>query len=245
MRKFYSITILFFSLIALAACSSSSDSTDVPTTPTGIDDDDPEIVPSPDSASLVFPEDNTECNEGQAINDTQSTVTFLWNASENTDSYTVTLTNLNAGDSFNTVANENEAPITILRGTPYEWYVTSSANGTTVTAQSATFRFYNEGPGVENYAPFPALGLYPSQDAILASNTQSISLEWAASDVDNDIANYQVFFGLEGQSVAQSTTTDTSFVVTVASGNTYEWHIVVTDSQNNASTSKKFHFSVE
>ena len=60
---------------------------------------DPVPVPAPLAATLIFPDNNTECNEGEVVNDTQSRVTFQWNASQNTDSYEVNLKNLNTNNS--------------------------------------------------------------------------------------------------------------------------------------------------
>lgn len=241
----YSCMVLV--LLCLAACSSSGgDDMDPPPPPTGGGDDDPIEIPDPGAATLVFPEDNTECNEGVAINEAQSEVTFEWNASQNTDSYTVTLTNLNDNSVINGVANSPMATLTIDRGTPYAWFVTSRANGTTATAQSPTWRFYNEGPGIENYAPFPAEAVNPTRGATLPANTTSVTLEWTASDVDNDIRDFEVFFGEEGTSLTSlGVITATTQEVTVTSGTVYEWQVVVTDTQNNTSTSEPFVFRVE
>ncbi len=239
--------LLVLVVLFLAACSSSGgDDMDPPPPPTGGGDDDPVEIPDPTSATLVFPEDNTECNEGIPVNDAQSEVTFEWNASQNTDSYTVTVTNLNDDSTFNTVTNSTTATITIDRGTPYEWFVTSRANGTTATAQSATWRFYNEGPGIENYAPFPAEAVNPTRGATLPSSTTSLVLEWAASDVDGDIQDFEVFFGEQGANLASlGVITETTLAVAVASSTIYEWRVVVTDTQNNTSTSETFLFRVE
>jgi hypothetical protein len=235
------------SLFVLVACSSGGDD-DPPPPPTGGgDDDDPLVIPDPSAATLVFPEDDTECNEGEAISDTESTVTFQWNESQDTDSYSVTVTNLNTNQSFNTVSNTNEAAITILRGTPYEWFVTSRANGTNATAQSPSWRFYNEGPGVENYAPFPAEAVNPLRGATLPASTTTVTLEWAASDVDNDIVEYEVFFGTSDTADIPSvgTTAATSFDVDVQAGGIYVWMIETIDNQGNASSSEEFLFRVD
>ena len=247
MKRNFFWPILLILALAITACSSSDGGNDDGPTPPpmGGTDDDPMVVPDPAAATLIFPEDDTECNEGVPINETESTVTFRWNESANTDSYAVSLTNLNDGQSFTTVANDNEAPITILRGTPYEWSVTSRANGTNVTAQSAVFRFYNEGPGIENYAPFPAEAINPTRGATLPSNTTSVRLEWSASDVDEDIEDYQIFFGPQGNSISLGTTSDTNFEVLVSSGTIYEWSIEVRDSQENTSASETFLFRVD
>ncbi|WP_350284818.1 hypothetical protein [uncultured Croceitalea sp.] len=248
MRKHpYKIAILLFTFLALIACGGSDSGNDPAPPIGGGDDDNPTEIPAPSSATLVFPEDDTECNQGEIVNDTESTVTFQWNASQNTDSYSVTMTNLSTGSSFNTVANTNEASITILRGVPYEWFVTSRANGTNETSESTKWRFYNEGPGVENYAPFPAESVNPSRGATLPAATTTLTLVWTASDVDNDIVNYEIFFDLEGTSPSTSLgmTTESTFEVSVASGNNYQWSVKVIDSQNNTSTSETFLFRVD
>lgn len=250
MKKIRIVFVSLFVLVTLSCVGGSDDSgggTDDAPPQTGGGDDDPMTVPDPSAATLIFPEDDTECNEGAILSDLESNVTFQWNASQNTDSYIVTLTNLNNNASFNTSANSNEATITIARGTPYEWYVISSANGTNVTAESAKWRFYNEGPGVENYAPFPAEAVNPSRGATLTANTTSVTLEWSATDIDDDIVEFEVFFGLEGDADIPSlgTTSETTFDVTVVSGNIYKWLIVTFDSQGNTSGSEEFSFRVE
>ena len=244
--KMYKYVLVLMALLCLGACSSSGGDDADPPPPMGGDDDDPIMVPDPTAAVLIFPEDNSECNEGVVVNDEESEVTFEWSASENTDSYSLTLTNLNDNGSTVTVSNTNTATITIGRGTPYEWFVTSRANGTNATASSATWRFYNEGPGVENYAPFPAEAINPVRGATLPADTTSVTLEWASSDVDGDIQNFEVFLGEQGTDlVSLGVVTESTFAVAVAAGTIYEWQIVVTDSQDNTSTSETFLFRVE
>ncbi len=52
---------------------------------------DPNPVPAPLATTLIFPDNNEECTEGEVINPTQSRVVFEWNDSQNTDSYQVNL----------------------------------------------------------------------------------------------------------------------------------------------------------
>ena len=149
------------------------------------------------------------------------------------------------GDSFDTPAATNGASIELDRGTPYGWYVTSSAEGTDVTARSDTWRFYNEGPGIENYAPFPAEVVAPERGAALAADTASVELQWTAGDVDGDLLDYEVFLGPEGETpTPQGKQTTTALEVSVESGNTYQWTVVVSDTQGNTSTSEVFWFKV-
>lgn len=244
MRNFLKPVIFSLGLFVCVCCGGGSDGGGV-TPPPGGDDDDPVAILDPTAATLVFPDDDTECNEGEIISNTESRVTFQWTESDNTDSYILTLTNLSTGVSTNTNAGTNESSITLLRGTPYEWYVTSRSNTSTVTAKSETWRFYNEGEGIGNYAPFPAEAIYPERGATLPASTTSISLEWSASDIDNDIVEYEVFFGLESGTLESiGNITDSTIGVNVESGNIYSWYIKTLDGNNNVSISETFQFMV-
>jgi len=229
---------LFWVLAFNASCGGSGD---------GGDDPDPEPIPVavPSSATLVFPEDNSECNEGEIISDTQSRVLFQWNASQNTDSYQVNLTNLNTNSTALTNSTTNQAEITLLRGVPYEWFVVSRANGTNETASSPVWRFYNAGPGITNYAPFPAEAVSPGRGATISA-TSTVVLEWTGSDIDNDIVSYNLYFGTaDPPALLESAVTDTTFEVSVASGQTYYWQVETEDSAGNQTLSEGFNFRVE
>ena len=205
----------------------------------------PDPVPAPSAASLVFPDNNSECTEGEIVSPTQSRVEFLWNASQNTDSYQVNLRNLNTGSTSVTNSTEAAARILLVRGVPYEWSVVSRANGTTETATSPTWRFYNAGPGITNYAPFPAQAIAPTRGATLPATT-SVVLEWSGSDVDNDIVGYTLSFGTQNPPpVFEEGLTSTSLETAVQGGNTYYWQVATTDSADNVTNSEVFVFRVE
>ena len=246
-RIVYYFSILTLSLI-MVACGSSGGDDDSPNPPTTGGNDDEPMIPDPAAATLVFPEDNTECNTGiiDPNNSAISTVTFEWNASQNTDSYTVTVTNLTTNNSSFTNATTNEADVILERGTPYAWFVTSRATGTTSTAISETFQFYNEGPGIENYAPFPAQAVRPSQGQNFTNGTTLVTLEWSTTDIDDDISEYEVFFGSDPIPTTSIGTTSGTIIenVTVTNSTVYYWQVRTTDSAQNSSLSEVFQFRV-
>lgn len=206
---------------------------------------DPDPVPAPSATSLIFPENNSECTEGEVISTNQSQVVFQWNASQNTDSYQVNLKNLNTGTTSVSSSLESSTPVSLLRGVPYEWFVVSRANGTTETASSPVWRFYNAGPGISNYAPFPVQAIAPSRGATLDATT-SVTLEWSGSDVDNDISSYTIAFGTQNPPpVIETGITTSTLLVDVQSGNTYYWEVSTIDSAENATSSELFIFRVE
>ncbi|MFH4966493.1 hypothetical protein V8G69_15940 [Gaetbulibacter sp. M235] len=210
----------------------------------GGDDPEPVVIDPPGAASLIFPNQNSECTEGNNFTSTQSDVTFDWNDATNANSYQLYLKNLDTQTTTNYTSTSSQLTLTILRGTPYSWYVVSKNSGTQ-TAQSATWKFYNAGEAVTSYAPFPAELVAPTMGTSLAASTNNVSLQWTGSDVDNDIVNYSVLFGtVTTPTNTIGTTNTTNFSVNVASGNIYYWRIITTDSQNNTSESEIFQFKV-
>jgi hypothetical protein len=236
--------LLFYVLASgvylLASCSGGGDG-DTTAEPRS----EPEPVQVPSAASLIFPTNNSECNEGEIISNSQSRVLFQWNASRNTDNYQVNLTNLNTNSTSRIPSREPEAEITLLRGVPYEWFVVSLANGTNETASSPVWRFYNAGPGISNYAPFPAVALAPSRGATIPA-AESVTLEWAASDIDDDISSYDLYFGTEDPpALLQEGLVETSFEAVITSGQTYYWEVETIDEAGNRTRSERFNFRVD
>ncbi|NER17961.1 hypothetical protein GWK10_12110 [Spongiivirga citrea] len=235
--KISSIKIIALAATALVGVSCGGGGDDGPPPP-------PPEGPAPTAATFVFPLDNTECNEGTNITENTSDVNFQWNAGQNTDTYDVTITNLNT----NVVTTRNgltatNVTVTINRGAPFSWQITSKSSSTTSTAATSTARFYNTGEPVENYAPFPASVIAPVMGSSIAAGT--VGLSWTGSDIDNDITGYEVFFGTDSASLASAGTTDsgtTSLDVTASAGTVYFWNVVTTDGQGNTSTSEMFQF---
>lgn len=226
----------FFLLLALLFSCGGDDN--------GGENPGPHPVAAPEAATLVFPDNNTECNEGEIVSDTESSVTFTWNASEYTDTYSVNLDNLNAGTSGTTEVDTNEATLTILRGTPYEWSVTSKAEGTSETAESSSWKFYNAGAATLSHPPFPADATDPKSGSSVAEGT--VTLEWEASDVDGDIVSYDVYLDENNppQTLIGNTSTETIDYEAV-SGNVYYWSVITIDNAGNTSDSAVFQFKVD
>ena len=199
---------------------------------------------NPTEAVLVFPDNNQECNQGVDVNINQSSVTFTWDASTNTDSYDVVLKNLDTGTTTTHNSITNQLAITINKATPYSWSVISKSTSSTETAQSDTWKFYNAGDPVTSYTPFPAELVLPAMGANITGVT-SQTLSWQGSDIDNDIVSYDVYFGtVTPPTNLQNSTAASALDVTVASGNTYFWRIVTRDGEGNTSQSEIFEFRV-
>ena len=200
-------------------------------------------VDPPTAATLIFPQNNTECNEGIVISDTETDVLFQWEEAVNASSYVLQITNLNTGTSRNISTVSTEFFIRILRGTPYSWSVVSKSGTNNLTAVSEIWRFYNAGLPEESFPPFPAEAVSPQPGSSVDEG--NISLQWEASDIDDDIASYTVFLDTANPPVTElGVTSNNSFNVLVSSGLIYYWKVITTDVAGNASDSQVFQFKV-
>lgn len=208
-------------------------------------DDEINLVSSntPARSTLIFPENNTECNEGNIVSETESDVLFKWEETKNTSSYLLTLKNLNTGLTREIKTVSNEFLIRVLRGTPYSWKVMSKAITGNETANSEIWKFYNAGLPEESHSPFPAEAISPK----IGSNVNQgvIQLQWLATDVDNDIVSYKVLMDTStSPSTEVGNITVNSLNVTVSSGKVYYWKVITVDVTGNASHSQVFQFKV-
>ena len=225
---------IFICLLLFAGCKKGS----TPVTPVP-------PVPAPGKATLVYPALNAACTGGSILTDSTSTIVFTWNASANTELYELTVRNLLTRAITTRVVTTNKATDTLILKTPYSWTVKSMSTASTVATQSDTFKFYMSGPGENHYSPFPAALTSPIFNQHVAAG--NINLTWTGGDADNDIADYDVYFGaFATPPLYKSKVSDMHLNgITVASGQTYYWKVVTHDTQGNASVSDIYKFTAD
>lgn len=200
----------------------------------------------PVAATLLAPENNAECILGTDSGNTQKEITFSWQASAHTDSYILTVKNLNTGATDTYTTNQTDFTAILDKTVPYSWYVTSQNNKVAETAESETYKFYVAGNAITNYAPFPADLLAPTAGTTI-ENGNDVSLVWKGSDVENEIAYYQVY--LDTKEVPENTiinaTTATKTKVSGLSQGIYYWKVITFDDAGNSSVSPVFSFKID
>ncbi len=199
---------------------------------------------SPEAAILTFPDKDQECNQGDIISEKESRVTFRWEASAHTNSYTIVLKNLDTNVVTEEQTSINSIALTINRNVAYSWNVISRSDKTSTAATSETWMFYNAGEGVEGYAPFPAEVIIPTMGSQISS---PVLLKWRGSDVDNDIDFYEVYLDTNNPpTTAQGTTTSTTLEdMALTAGTVYYWRIKTIDEIGSSSLSPVFEFRTE
>lgn len=206
---------------------------------------DDETLDSTIAVKLVFPYEGSLCNEGINLTPTESTVFFEWEANEDADGYTLIIENLTSAEIITTKTTEIKMAITIKRSTPYSWYVVSDSGALVEDEKSETWQFYNAAPGVEFYAPFPASINTPAMAASVPT-AANVILNWTGSDVDNDIASYDVYFGTNSPPALHTSDVTTSELsVSIISGTIYYWKVITKDEEGNSSDSGVYQFKVQ
>lgn len=201
--------------------------------------------PLPAKAILVFPLKDEACNTGISISATESTVTFKWNAAANTYSYELNLKNLESGVKTSHTTTQIQLELPILKNTPYSWYVVSKSAQVPDIAESAVWKFYNSGPGVTIHAPFPAEIISPAYGQNISSASGKIALTWKGSDVDGDIAGYDVYFGTSNMPSLLKNTKDSALQdIQVTPNTTYYWKVITIDSKGFKSDSGLYQFKI-
>jgi len=202
------------------------------------------ITSPPESALLIYPENNTECNDGIVVSENETDVLFQWENASNTGSYILTINNLNDGSSKKINTQSTQSTVRLLRGTAYSWQVKSIGLNNSGSANSELWKFYNAGISEQSYPPFPATALFPKSGSLI--NEGTILLQWEASDVDNDISSYRILLdNLEKPENVLGESTVNTIEAVVNSGKVYYWQIITTDLLGNQSNSPVFQFQVE
>jgi hypothetical protein len=201
-------------------------------------------APAPIAAVLVSPLYNEACTTGIILSDTESKIYLSWNAGANAESYEVTLMNLLNQDKQTKVTNANTIEVTLKRNTPYSWYVTSKSSKSPVTAKSSIWKFYNPGLGTSSFPPYPAEIISPTLGQKVTAINGKLTLQWRGLDTDNDILNYDVYFGTSNApGILQSKLSETSLAnVAVNPATTYYWKVITRDAKGNTSDSGTFQF---
>lgn len=197
------------------------------------------------TASLTFPEQNAVCTTGTIVSDTQSSVTFTWKAGVNAAGYDLVLKNLLTNNTSTQNTTDVKITVTLNRNTPYSWYVVSKSAATTATAQSDTWKFYNSGPGITTYAPFPAELTSPTYAQ--AVNASTINLTWKGSTpTAGTIANYDIYFGTAAAPPLYKANVTDSFLnnISIVTKTTYYWKVVTRNADGNTAHSAVSQFTV-
>ena len=195
-------------------------------------------IPEPDSALLTTPENRNTCVP-LSTTATQGVVNFGWEEAQNTDSYEVFVRNNITQTEKRKSADLTSTTITLDRGAPYSWWVVSSSEASPVNTKSEVWTFYLEALQQVTFLPFSAQLNNPQDEQEVTLSSGEVNLQWTASDLDNDIAYYQVYVGTVAaqMSLVQDNQIISSYSALLDVGQTYFWQIITIDQRGNKSQS--------
>ena len=229
MKTIQTLSTLFSITILLWSCSSS-----------------PPPPLEPGTPSLSFPLNEETCQEGTSLNDSQSSLEFRWSSAANVETYRLSVTNLNNNQRETLETTGTSLSVTLLKATPYSWNITAIGEEGSQNANSSTWRFYLAGSGVTNYAPFPSEILAPRSGTSVTPVEGNITLNWNGSDVDGDLASYEVYLDQTEASILNTEipyeTNETTLEVEVENNATYYWRVIAIDANGNQSDSGVYAF---
>lgn len=197
----------------------------------------PEIK-APDVVALSLPSNNTICEDGTNVTTTTSDVVFTWVVANNTDSYELAITNLitNVVTTKTITHPTATTTVSLTRGMPYKWQITSKSTKTTKTGISSSNKFYLAGAGITSYAPFPATITAPIFGSVVTPTNNKVTLTWIGSDPDSSVLTYEVYIDTDEAKVRSYTTpkstSTNSYSHTVESNKTYFWCVKTSDGRN-------------
>jgi hypothetical protein len=197
-------------------------------------------VNPPAKSTLSAPANNKTCETGTSVSSTQSDVDFTWGVSADTDSYDLKITDLNSSVATNkTGLTTTSTKVTLDKGVPYSWIVTSKSTKSSVTTPSDTWKFYLAGTGVANYAPFPADLKAPTSGSTVKRTDGKVTFTWEGSDPDSgDTLTYTLYVDTtDGKQTPASAQTDLSVLtldVALDAATTYYWRVKSSDGTNSS-----------
>jgi hypothetical protein len=203
------------------------------------------VISPPVASLMISPAKDQVCTTGTDVSSTMSTITFTWQKSNYTDVYEVHIKNLLVSrDSVIKTTSQLTLTVDLIKSTPYSWYVVSKSNQTTKIAQSATWKFYNSGPGISVNTPYPAQINSPLWGAQIAGQGY-VTLQWNSGLTNSNIKEYDVYFSTITQpSVYKTQLATNQLQVYGFSGQQYYWKVVSRDNDGNTSTSETYNFYV-
>ena len=210
--------------------------------------DDPPDPPPPTNRAPSAPTQSAPTNNLLCID---NSVQFQWSSSTDPDGDAVSYQLQIATDNqftqnliTRTVATTSTT-VSLSRGVAYYWRVKAVDSKNASSAYSSTFSFYTEGDGISNHLPFIPVLVSPEMDQVVT--TASVSLEWTASDVDDDPLTFDVYFDTVNPpaNVQSSDQSGTTLNVNLSASTNYYWRVVVKDDKGGQTIGQVWKFKTD
>lgn len=206
---------------------------------------DPE--PLPGKAVLLLPRNNEICADGVIVSASRTKILFKWEASKNSDSYVLSIKNLESGQISTHSTDKTQLELELDRNLAYSWFITSKNSQINKEISSDLWKFYNPAPAQTSFSPFPAELTAPRYGEVIPLSTATVTLRWAATDPDGDIDSYDVYLGNTNVPVLYRSALKTAVLADLVldRNKTYYWKIITRDTKGNRSNSDVYVFKLD
>lgn len=227
------INIFFFCLILLTSCSGESDGTD-------------EIEyqnEAPNTPSLSLPENDLYC--------TVNELNFKWSSSTDPEGDEVSYLFELAEDSdfsemyFETEISNSTISKEVPKGKNFYWRVRAKDDKNNYSTYSSTRNFYTEAEQTSNSLPSVPQLVTPDNSSVIAE--LEIELQWEATDEDEDLLRYDLYFGTSSSPVLieENLEKNSYSINNLSPSTTYYWHIKVRDENSGVAIGQVWSFETQ
>jgi len=198
-----------------------------------------EVIPDPEPAILLGPQNNNNCNTAIVVNDQQSQVNFSWQEAQHTDEYELVVRDLLT----NTDTKKNSirlfTSMVLERGKQYSWWVNSLSDQKETVGKSEIWTFYLEGLQNSSHFPFPAKLISPENNSQVSLENGAFTLRWEGVDLDDDIISYDIYIGIDPDELQLRVENHTNNTISAIlnADQIYYWKVVTRDEEGNLSHS--------
>jgi hypothetical protein len=206
---------------------------------------DPE--PLPGKAVLLLPGNNEICANGIIVSTSRTKILFKWDAAKNSNSYVLSIKNLENGQISTHSTDKTQLEIELDRNLAYSWFITSKNTQINKEISSDLWKFYNPAPAQTSFSPFPAELTAPRYGEVIPLSTATVTLRWSAIDPDGDIDSYDVYLGNTNVPVLFRSGLKTAVLADLLldRNKTYYWKIITRDTKGNRSNSDVYLFKLD
>mgnify|MGYP001030614106 FL=1 len=207
------------------------------------------LVPDPVNTKPTNPLNSKPTNNLLCID---NLVTFEWSASTDSEGDVIKYQLQVAEDNQftqNVQTKDNlsstNTQISLERGVAYYWRVKAIDSKNASSDYSNMFQFYTEGDGELNYVPFLPSIVAPNLNQIVQTN--SVKLEWTASDADGDSLAFDVYFGTNNPPTTKvvENINEPNVTVDLAASKDYYWKVVVKDDKGGSAIGQIWNFKTD
>lgn len=236
MKKILSLIVIVSLLTSCGGGGGEGGGTDNPPTPT--------VNNKPATPSTTYPSASSLCID--------NSVKFEWNAATDPDGDAVKYNLQIALDNqFTQIEHDLKnisgtyKIVTLDKGVAYFWRLKAIDSKNLSGDFSSNVQFYTEGVGVTNYLPFMPELVKPAIEEVVTSS--SVTLEWTASDVDNDSLTFDVYFGEDSNSLTlvSENQSETTYTTNVTGTTSYFWKIAVKDGNSGTTIGQVWNFTTD